>query len=237
MKLMGMNKNKAGDRKNTLFIVTFICILVSGCASMVISESVDATRIFISPGSHPPSGFAAYGIVAFGSRAMPSDIDRHLMICEAYTATLPHTSESSALKSEQLVTAWPVTQYQFAVHLNYAPRTDVCPKAVEHYDLITARKAYREAERAGAKLAGNGPYLLAWSPSTQKGETDALVLVADLSTVTTPSQALSVFNGWRRDIEGDPMLWNDGWDLNRVRLKMQQWADLYGERLITMFIQ
>jgi len=210
------------------------------CASVtgnVQCKNVDATRIFTVPEAYPPSGFAAYGIIAFGSRAMPADIDRHLMICEAYSAALAHAFESDVQQSEQLVTVWPVTRYEVSVKLNYAPRAEVCQPAVRYYDLLTAQKAYRDAELAGAKLSGIGPYLLAWSPSDQKGQMDALVLVADLSTVTTPLQAQNVFNNWRNDIEMDPLLWKNGWDLDRVRLKIQQWADLYGERMVTMLIQ
>jgi hypothetical protein len=54
---------------------------------------VIASRLFAGPDQYPPEEFAAYGILAFRSRASSQDRARHLMICEAYAATLPHADE------------------------------------------------------------------------------------------------------------------------------------------------
>lgn len=202
------------------------------------SGPVIATRLFTGRNQYPPDPFAAYGIVVF-KRIATTDATakRQMMICEAYTEAIPHESETDTPRSKQIVTAWPVLDDALAFRLNQAGRGTVCEVAVKQYDLVTARDALNRASRTGVRMRGRGPYLLAWSPSVVMGQPDALVLVADLSTVTTPGQAAEVFDAWRNDIEMDPMLWENGWDLDRVRLKIQQWADLFGKDLITMFIK
>lgn len=222
------------------FSLVFACFFIYGCTTIGLSGSVPVpvpTRVFEGPfalGDKSGGKFKAYGLVAFSTRATQSDKERHLMICEAYTASLPHISESNVDSSQQLVTVWPVTSIDVSLLLNRAPRLEGCEYAVHNYDLITSLSAYADAELAGADLSGTGPYLLAWSPHSQKGKVGSQVLVTDLSTVTTTEQALSVFRDWRNDIQLDTSLWEKGWNLEKLRLKIQQWADRYGEQLLVI---
>jgi hypothetical protein len=205
--------------------------------SLQFRTPVRASRLFTGPDEYPPDKFAAYGILAFRSRASLHDRDRHLMICEAYIAGLPHSSELALLDihlHDQMVTVWPVDSDSSAEKLNHMSRKGTCEIAVESYGLTIARAALFHAERAGMAISGIGPFLLAWSPSTDKGKPDALVLVADLSNVTTYRQAQEILLRWSRDIEQDPRLWRKGWDLERVRREIQLWVDAYGSSILTL---
>jgi hypothetical protein len=196
---------------------------------------VVASRLFAGPSQYPPDKFAAYGILAFRSRAASHDRARHLMLCEAYVVTLPHASELAIAVADQMTTVWPIDSDREAEELNRVQRTEMCETAVDHYGLATALQALKDAERAGMKAFGIGPFLLAWSPSRAKGKPNALVLVADLSDVTTFRQAQELLLKWSDDIEQDPSLWRRGWDLERVRLKIRLWVDDYGPRILALF--
>ena len=196
---------------------------------------VVASRLFAGPGQYPPEEFAAYGILAFRSRASSHDRARHLMICEAYAASLPRASELDIDIADQMATVWPVDADRSSDELNRMPGTGMCEIAVDHYGLAMALQALKDAELAGMVASGIGPFLLAWSPSGDKGKADALVLVTDLSGVTTFRQAQELLLQWSRDIEGDPSLWRNGWDLERVRLKVRLWVDDYGPRIMALF--
>jgi hypothetical protein len=198
-------------------------------------ERVVASRLFAEPKQYPPEDFAAYGILAFRSRASTHDRDRHLLICEAYVASLPHESELNVDIADQMVTVWPVDSGASAAALNRMPREGICDKAIDSYGLALALQAIGDAELAGMDLSGIGPFLLAWSPAADKGKRDALVLVADLSDVTTYRQVQELLQGWSREIEQDPLLWRRGWDLEAVRLEIRLWADRYGSRILALF--
>jgi hypothetical protein len=192
------------------------------------------TRIFAGPNQYPPKSFAAYGIVAFPSRATKDDIKRYTIICEAYVSTFPFYKEIKAPITEQIVTVWPIDTDDNATRINGMPSDDLCGDAVFHYGLVTALQAIDDAKRRRARIDGLGPFLLAWSPSRQKGVPDALVLVSNLSEVTTSEQAKAFFEKWRHDIEEDPELWKEGWNLEKLRTVLRLWADKYGEQLLQL---
>lgn len=159
------------------------------------------------------------------------------MFCNAYVATLPHTSELEAARFKQMVTVWPINSDDYSNRLNQpnGQVRDICQTAVDHYGLVIAQRALKDAEHTGKKLTGTGPFLLAWSPSADKGKQDALVLVSDLSDITTYEQAHERFLAWSRDIESDPALWMRGWSLERLRIYIRSWVDKYGEKSLAVF--
>jgi hypothetical protein len=203
------------------------------------SPIVTASRIFAGPSKYPPKEFAAYGILAFRSRPSPYDRERHLMFCNAYVATLSHADELEVPRSEQMATVWPLVSDDASDRLNrlrnYAK--EICQIAVDNYGLVIAQKAIKDAEFTGKHLSRAGPFLLAWSPATEKGKKDALVLVSDLSDVTTYEQAHERFLAWSRDIESDPALWIGGWNLERLRTYIRNWVDKYGEKSLAVFVR
>ena len=195
----------------------------------------EASRLFAGPNQYPPADFAAYGIVAFSSRAAPNDRDLYIMMCEAYVAVLPHESELALPNSAQMVTVWPMSSDSAAIRINRAHRDEVCDQAVDGYGLVVATQALKDAAKVGADVSGRGPYLLAWSPSTQKGKADALVLVANLSNVTTADEAKLGLLRWKKDILEDSAIWNNGWNQERVRIAMREWADQFGSKILSLF--
>lgn len=204
----------------------------------IVKHTVLPSRVFSGPNQYPPRNFAAYGIVAFRSRPSVHDRDRYVMICHAYISTLPHASELEAPSTEQMVTVWPLDRDNLASQLNYGEITstqDSCGTAVDNYGLVISQAALKEAEYAGVPGNTAGPLLLAWSPPTDKGRRDALVLVSDLSDVTTYDQAWELFLAWSRDIERDPTLWSKGWRVEALRRKIQLWVDKYGDKTLAAF--
>jgi hypothetical protein len=202
---------------------------------------ITTSRGFTGPNQFPPKSFASYGIIAFPSRASSHDIDRHLMICEAYVTALPHSNELVGVPpDQQMITVWPVNSDDISSKLN-ENSVDVnsmdlgCDQAVKNYGLLLSKQALKEAKIVGVNTSGSGPYLLAWSPADKKGKKDALVLVSDLSDVTTYQQAQAVFRQWINDIQQDPNLWKTGWNMEKLRVKIRFWADMYGPRMLAVF--
>jgi tetratricopeptide (TPR) repeat protein len=194
-----------------------------------------ASRVFAGPHQYPPKDFPAYGIMAFRTRATPDDRSRYLMLCEAFLAVLPHESELALGPSQQMVTVWPIETDYIAAILNLGPRNLTCPTAVDNYNLALAIEAINDAGQAGVGVTGRGPFLLAWSPSTEKGKRDALVLVADLSSVTTNDEAKLRLLRWRTDILLEPNIWKNGWDVESLRVRLREWADEFGPQILSVF--
>lgn len=198
------------------------------------NRRVTASRAFSGPHEFPPVDFAAYGILAFPALATSVSRARHLMICESYVASLEPSDRLKIPPERQMVTIWPVTSSKLAVELNSKERQHVCEVAVDNYDLLTGQISLQHAQIANADVSGIGPYLLAWSPSSDKGKPDVLVLQVDLSDVTTDEQVIDIMRDWRRDIEQNPDLWPDGWNIEAVRMKIRLWADKYGSHILSV---
>lgn len=192
------------------------------------------TRNFFGPHDIPPLNFAAYGIVAFPQKFTTETRHRHISICEAYIATLPPASSSSAPPNDQMVTVWPIDNTSLAERLNEQGES-VCKEAVEHYDLNSGLIALREAATQEKKdLSGRGPYLLAWAPSSHKGTAGSLVLIADLSSATTAEHYRKYFQKWRADIERNPKLWRNGWSQADLIAVIRDWADKWGTMILSV---
>ncbi len=213
-------------------------------------SSATPSRKFTGPGQYPPENFLAYGILAFPQRATPDSRQRHLMICDAYVSALPHSTELKGIPlSEQMVTVWPIENDELAARIDiYTPRNEVCEIAVDHYGLVVAKSALNDVANVEAiekelirgdsidfKNLTQGPYLLAWAPGNKKGDSDALVLVVDLTRVNLPQHAEAIFSRWIREIEKNPSLWSNGWDIPAVRLRLRLWADDIGDSVVGGF--
>lgn len=229
-----LSQSKSGLSSGAISTKKTVRLLRSDNMETAAIGIIEASRLFAGPSQFPPEDFAAYGILAFRSLATTQDRKRYLMLCEAYTATLLHTSWVSLPKSQQMVTVWPIDSDRVADHLNEAPRLTVCGTAVDRYGLRVAIQALNDASQAGANISDKGPYLLAWSPSINKGKHDALVLVVNLSEVTTSEQAKSRLLRWRVDILRDPSKWNPRWDVDALIAIIREWVDKYGTRILML---
>lgn len=195
---------------------------------------IRASRLFAGPDDFPPANFAAYGILAFKSKASDQDKSRHIAICRAFINSIRPFDEIPTPIEFQMATVWPVATREMAQRLGQTSGDEICDTAVANYGIVAADSAIRHAELAGADIQGIGPYLLAWSPSTTKGREDAIVLIADLSTIDEYIPALRIMLEWVRDIERDPSLWSSGWRLEKARRILQQWFDRRGTQLLSI---
>jgi len=197
---------------------------------------VYASRLFTGREGFPPEDFAAYGIVAFSTLATSEDRDTYMAICEAFFSALLNSGDLAADASEQMVTVWPVddrNRPDLTASLNTTRAQEgSCENAVEYYDIQVARGAIGEAMQTGIELSGRGPFLLAWAPAGTKGSPDAVVLAADMSDVKTVADAKDVLRIWREDIEQDPDLWQNGFSVEKLRVKLRLIVDRYGEGLL-----
>lgn len=206
-------------------------------------REIRASGVFAGPNQYPPGDFAAYGILAFQSEATSASRDRYLAICEGFLASLPSAGaleDRGIPLDQQMATVWPLDDGVLADELNAAAGGitlfDRCQEIVASIDTITSGEAIALASGASGDVAldGDGPYLLAWSPSSAYGQTGVLVLMADLSNVTTVTQATRQFTDWRTNIQLNPELWSNGWDVERVRTTIGQWADRYGSAILRL---
>lgn len=187
-----------------------------------------ATRIFAAPDSIPPEDFAAYAILATRHRPGGTDRNRYLSICRAYLDVLDDAlREDLPQRDRQLVTVWPVSQERLSSALNKAHSdADRCAAAVDHYHMPTGKRAMSEAERGSPELlrelsTRNGPFLLAWNPSSDKGQSGVPLFRMDLSEVRTQTQARALFRLWRRGVLENAENWVDGWHDPDTRLRLK----------------
>ena len=173
--------------------------------------------------------------MAFPQRSTPQTERRHISICHAFLASLPDTSEINRPPSDQMVTVWPVESETVASELSHRTGESICQLAVTRYHLRSALLALRQAKTDKAiNLSGEGPYLLAWAPSSEKGKSSAIVLIYDLSNDVRPEQYAASFRAWRNDIERKPELWRHGWSLADLRNVIRNWADRWGSLFLSI---
>ena len=186
-------------------------------ATRALPNVVSATRGFSGPTQFPPHEFSAYGIVAFKRRASSFDRDRHLMVCQAYLAGLPHTSEVSDTPEGQMVTIWPIEDDNNADRLNALGRDEICEDAVEHYGLVQAQNALRILEQyspggGSYDLDARGPFLIAWAPTNKILEEGSAALVLDLSDADSYEEIIGWMDRWRERIQENEEMWSSGFD-------------------------
>jgi hypothetical protein len=205
----------------------------SAAASVAPPPDLRASRSFVGPHVVAPADLAAYGIVAFPYLATPRTWERHKMVCDAYVATLPSSQDLSLPNNQQMITVWPLRTDKIAAKLTKTPGSDPCREAVDNYDLATSIRALKDAQKAGEELGfRRGPFLLAWAPSSAKGEPDVLVLVADLSERNDYDEVLEIFGQWRSRIEQNPDLWAAGWSAEGLKVAVREWADRVGPAVL-----
>jgi len=186
-------------------------------------------RAFLRSAEIPPQAIGAYGVVAFRAKATPANRDRLLMVCQAFVAALPPQKSvpSTVSVGDQMLTIWPLDEPA-------SPEADKddCPFAIAHYDLYGGDAAIADAERQGAKLGADGPFLIGWSPSNSRGVPDKLVLVVDMSAYTSQDSFDHAFQFWKQKIVEDPSLWRTGFSIEAIRLAVRDFADTYGDTIL-----
>jgi hypothetical protein len=186
-------------------------------------------RAYVRAADIPPQGVGAYGVVSLRAKATPSNRQRLLRLCAAYQAYLPPQASlpASVKIGDQMLTIWPLENPS-------APqaRADDCGYAVDGYDLYGGQAAIRDAERQGAKLDGDGPYLLGWSPSDTRGVPNTLVLVVDMSSFESQDSFNQAFLFWQKKVVENPELWRHGFEIASFRLALRDFSDHYGDAIL-----
>ncbi|MEM6566746.1 MAG: peptidoglycan-binding domain-containing protein, partial [Pseudomonadota bacterium] len=209
---------------------------VAVAAARPSTSAAAPTRQFAGPDEYPPTGFRGYGVIAFKSLATEFDRLRHNIICEAYIAALIPNAQQKSRNIDKFVTIWPVSSSEKSLKLNNTPvarRGEICPDAITEYNAQLADGAIRAARLAGFKDTGRGPFFLGWLPSDKYGQSDALIIVMDMSLVQTYTQAEALIAEWKLDIQTDPALLNNPYAPEMVRRKLRRWSDKYGHGFLT----
>ncbi len=149
------------------------------------------------------------------------------MICNSFVAFFPRSETATAPLKDQMITIWPVAKPE-ASEL----KRDDCDFAVSHYDLNAAELAMKDARRQHASFDGEGPYLIGWSPSSDRGLPDKLVLVIDMSADNSQALIDQKFLFWKKQIVEDPAKWRSGFSIESVRAAIRIFADQYGQAMV-----
>ncbi|WP_261400045.1 hypothetical protein [Leisingera daeponensis] len=208
--------------------------------AVVIHEAAPVpTRVFAGPGQFPPSRFRGYGFLAFPALASEFDYDRHMKLCQAYVNSLPATSSVRQQREDQFVTVWPVKDKKLASSLNgkflRLETSAKCSKAIDDYDDGQAREVLSNVRAAqNVTLDGRGPYLFGWIPADEYGQKGKLILMLDLSRVTTYEQALVQLQSWQQKIATNPELLRDGLSIENMRRTIRDWSDQHGQAFLML---
>jgi hypothetical protein len=191
------------------------------------ARPLQPVRAYLRSRDIPPAGAGAYGLVVFHARPTPASRSKLKMVCASFVAFFPRQETATVPLQDQMTTVWPLDNPD-AIEA----RQDNCDYAVDHYDLIASQSAMSDAQRQHASFAGEGPYLVGWSPSNTRGVPDALVLVVDMSADNSQADIDSKFLFWKNKIIDDPSAWRNGWSVERVRVAIHNFADQYGQSML-----
>jgi hypothetical protein len=186
-------------------------------------------RTYLRSAEIPPKSIGAYGVVAFRARPTSASRSRLLMACTAFVASIPPQKSvpGSVRISDEMLTIWPLDDPS-----SPEAAKDDCNFAIDHYDLYGGDSAIADAERQGAKLGADGPFLIGWSPSNSRGVEDKLVLVVDMSLYDSQDSFDQAFQFWKQKIVEDPSLWRSGFSVEALRLAVRDFADNYGDTIL-----
>lgn len=190
--------------------------------------SLTPVREYLRAKDIPHIGAGAYGLVVFQSKATPANHSKLEMVCKSFVAFFPRSETSPVPIEDQMITVWPLDQPDAA-----QAKADDCDFVLEHYDLNASDAAIKDARKQQATFDGEGPYLVGWSPSNTRGVPDKLVLVVDMSADNTQALIDHKFLFWKNKVIENPALWRGGWSLDGIRVAIKEFADQYGNAMLT----
>lgn len=197
------------------------------------------TRVFAGPDQFPPENFRGYGFMTFIATASEFDFGRHMIFCQAYMNSLPASASVAEQPGDQFVTVWPLIDAALSERLNRAMhRSDTiatCKQAIDSYDASRARAILSNIRKnEGIALDGLGPYLFGWIPADEFGQVGKLILMLDLSRVSTYEQALIQLQSWQQKIATNPELLQDGFSIENLRRLVRDWSDQHGQAFLVL---
>ena len=187
-------------------------------------------RAYLHAADIPPSGYAAYGVMALRAKPTSATVDRLKLACAAFVAYLAPRREvpKSTPLSDQMLTVWPLDSPEAD-----EAKKDNCDFVLSHYEISGADAAIRDAKKQGATFGEDGPFLIGWSPSNTRGVPDKLVLVVDMSEYDSQDSFNQALRFWKEKIVEDPKLWRSGFSMETFRLSIRDFVDHYGKAILS----
>ncbi|QFT61570.1 hypothetical protein [Roseivivax sp. THAF30] len=153
--------------------------------------------------------------------------------------SLPESSAVQQPRMDQFVTVWPLRDKSLATGLNRimhrSEASSFCDRAINAYDVMYARKVIADVRAVkNTALDGRGPYLFGWIPADDFGKSPELILMLDLSRVTTYEQALVQLQSWQQKIATNEELLRRGLSVELARRIVRDWADQHGQAFLIL---
>ena len=229
------------DDNRSLGPALIIAVIAGAALYAFTPRKPAATRLFTPPDYALPRGYGAVAVVSFPrAPASPEERERYMRFCKAYLTVLPDAVVTARADPDraQMVTLWPRTDLREAQSLRTPPQgrklDAACDDAVDNYAYEAAERwLARVPRRAGYTPGARGPVLVAWAPPASICDERAPMLIYDMSQLERRGAISDGFAIWKRDIEEQPELWRNGWNLTRWRLNLQALTDRYGEQIVS----
>ena len=177
-------------------------------------------RGFIYRGEKPQPGLGAYGYVVFPSAPDATHRPRFERVCESFLRTLPDQHEYEGRdKASLMVTHWMLTR-----HVD----SQVCSALVDSYDYAEGNVV---ASAIGAQ-SRPGPFLVAWrQPFGEQSGAEGLLF--DLSDFSDDDLDRA-FGIWKEQISKDPSMWQNGFQLVKIREICRNLLIRYGDQVLAI---
>jgi hypothetical protein len=202
---------------------------------IIASNTPSASRLvpvreFLRSVQIPPQDYGAYGVMAFRAKATPVSRARLKMACTAFTATLARNQDvpKSVAVKDRMLTVWPLDDPDAK-----EAKADDCEFLLDHYELYAADSAIEDARKQGAHFGDEGPFLIGWSPSNTRAVPDKLVLVIDMSGLSSQDSFNQMLRFWKEKIVQDTEMWRQGFSIDRFRLSVRDFVDHYGDTILS----
>ena len=192
------NHVRTAEQRHLLEIYDFFHVHDSGAP---LWSPLTPARAFIRASDIAPPGLGGYGVVALRAKPTSANKERLGRVCQAFLASLPPqlSLPVGIPVAQQMITFWPVDDTQ-TIDASHSE----CGVLLDHYDLHGGLAAIGDADAQGNALAGQGPFLIGWSPSNSRYIKDAVVLVLDMSALETQASFDEVFLTWQVPLRREP---------------------------------
>ena len=92
---------------------------------------------------------------------------------------------------------------------------------MKNYGWYGGLSAIQDATAQGADMSGPGPYLIGWSSASSRGMKDRVVLVFNMSSMTSQESFDEAFIWWQQRVVSNPAMWRNGWSVEAVGLSVR----------------
>ncbi|QPH55482.1 hypothetical protein I0K15_07030 [Pontivivens ytuae] len=202
------------------------------------SERPQPTRDFgvLDLNRNEYQGYRGYGVLMF-TRSPDLNNARDRQICRSFIRLNIEDSRSRTRQRDRFVTIWPIEQYLYQnITEENTPRDieSVCNYAIENYDYNIVSEILPRiwSKELPISRLGQGPYLVGWLPASNLSNPDAPIIIVDMSSVEERSEIDEVILQWRSDIMSDPKLLNLDSTTQITRMKIRNWLDRFGSKLL-----